>query len=905
MMLQSLVSRFSVFLLAFLFCVCATKVHAKGEAESMNILFIVSEDNSANLGCYGDPYARTPNLDKLAKQGVRFTNAYVTQSVCSSSRSTFFTGLYPHQNGQLGLATHQYAMFKDWGTSYQYMKGAGYTTGLIGKTHVNPKEYVEDYVDMRFQEKSNFEKKNLHQYWEKAGEFMKAAKKPFFLTVNFPDAHWPLQERVDGLPKKPQNIDDIGTMPFIGVESPDILTSLHGYYNSMQRLDHCIGRLLAELKASGKAKNTVIIYISDHGAQMARGKITPLEGGMKIPCIIKWPQVTSANTTTDALWSTLDLLPTFLDISGRQIPEYLPGRSVKPLLEGKVDSENYRKYLYTQRNCDGVIFYFPQRTIRDKRYKLIWTPLQDRPNNAAELYLGHKMSAYFGSPTKEELLDEPKSIQEAYNTWEFPPVYQLYDLASDPWEFNNLAENIDLAEVKQRLVNTLQNWQIETNDPLADPSLLNQLTIEHDLLASKNERSTIGGWKYLEYLHPEKRDPIDSKIFDQGVLPFLNKINYSTICKIGETKITGTDDSRYAGIREPNAVMTSNGTLVTVFGPHDIDAKNDRAHQDLICRTSRDNGNTWGKARKIMDRGMESLLPTALIYDQETDKVILLVNQIFNAPERNDPLGLKEPCLHFVLFSDDEGATWTEPRPILTDIAGICVFGGGHGFQLTRGAKKGRLMVPGGIGPNGAKPGIFFSDDHGESWQFNPGSGIGNTEATGCELSDGTVLLSWREQKSKFGVRTCQSQDGGDTVRERILALPDVWSGCNNSLLKITINGKPAVLYVGPLGPENGNKYSIELQANQLKTGAEDSYQTARSNGGAFVSLDNGKTWKGMCIAPGWVFGYNSAVQFPDGDVGVIYEGVPPGRILKNNGWDKKQLGIYLAKFDPAILLGN
>ena len=84
-----------------------------------NILFIVSEDNGQELSCYGDPNVRTPNLDSLAKEGVMFRDAYVTQAVCSPSRSTFFTGLYPHQNGQLGLATHQYAMFKDFGTSYR------------------------------------------------------------------------------------------------------------------------------------------------------------------------------------------------------------------------------------------------------------------------------------------------------------------------------------------------------------------------------------------------------------------------------------------------------------------------------------------------------------------------------------------------------------------------------------------------------------------------------------------------------------------------------------------------------------------------------------------------------------------------------------------------------------------
>ena len=869
----------------------------------MNILLIISEDNSANLGCYGDAYARTPNLDKLASQGVRFDNAYVTQSVCSPSRGTIFTGLYPHQNGQIGLATHQYAMFRDWGTSYKYMKSAGYTTGLIGKTHINPKEYVEDHVDMRFQESSNFKKEDLESYWKEAGVFMKEAGSPFFLTVNFPDAHWPLQDQVEGMPENPQSVDEIGTLPFIGVESPDIMKSLTGYYNSMQRLDESVGKLMSELESSGKADNTVVVYMSDHGAQMARGKITPLEGGMKIPMIMRWPGVTKANTTNDALWSTIDLLPTLLEISGQQKPGYLPGKSVKPLLEKKESASEYREHLFTQRNCDGVIFYFPQRTVRDDRYKLIWSPIQDRPNNAAELYLEHRFSAYFGSPTREELLDAPEEIQKAYKTWEFPPIYQLYDLKADPWEFKNLAEDGVYQDIKESLINTLQSWQVKTNDPLAEPYLLQELTKEHDLLAGTDQRSTPGGWKYLDYLHPEKREATSLETFKKFNADRYNGITYTTICKIGKTYIANADDSRYTGIREPNAVITDKGTLVVVFGPHDQEAVNDRAHQDLICRTSMDNGKSWSEARLIMDVGMESLLPTTLIYDRESSQLVLLVNQIFNAPERKDPLGLKEPNKHFVLFSDDEGKTWSEPKPILEDEPGICVFGGGHGIQLKHGSNAGRLLAPGGIGPNGAKPGVFYSDDHGKSWQFSEVRGEGNTEATGCELKDGSLLFSWREQKNQFGVRTCRSDDGGLTTDQRTMSLPDVWAGCNNSLLNVTVDEKSAVLYVGPLGPENASKYALEHQADKLKTGSEDSYQVARSNGGAFISLDNGKTWQGRCIAPDWVFGYNAAVQFPDGDIGVIFEGIPPGtENVENKGWDKKQLGIYLAKFRPELL---
>ena len=110
-----------------------------GASERPNVLLIVSEDNGPGLGCYGDSYARTPNLDRLASEGVRFENAFVPYSVCSPSRAVFLTGLYPHQNGQIGLATHKFAMYEDDTPNVvAWLKAAGYRTGLIGKLHVNP-----------------------------------------------------------------------------------------------------------------------------------------------------------------------------------------------------------------------------------------------------------------------------------------------------------------------------------------------------------------------------------------------------------------------------------------------------------------------------------------------------------------------------------------------------------------------------------------------------------------------------------------------------------------------------------------------------------------------------------------------------------------------------------------------
>ena len=123
-----------------------------------NILFIVSEDNSEHLGCYGEQRVHTPHLDALAADGVRYTRAYVPYSVCSPSRAAFLTGLYTRQTGHIGLATHRFSMYRDFKTIPAYFQQAGYYTGFLGKTHINPERLVEDFIDHRAIKNANFGK---------------------------------------------------------------------------------------------------------------------------------------------------------------------------------------------------------------------------------------------------------------------------------------------------------------------------------------------------------------------------------------------------------------------------------------------------------------------------------------------------------------------------------------------------------------------------------------------------------------------------------------------------------------------------------------------------------------------------------------------------------------------------
>lgn len=477
----------------------------KSYSERPNILLIVSEDNGPDLGCYGVSQVTTTHLDNLAKEGVLFERAFVPYSVCSPSRAVIFSGLYPHQNGQIGLATHKFRMYDNIKTLPKYLNEAGYTTGIIGKLHVNPEKEVP--FSFNSIPGSNFEKKDLKKYAEEASHFIKGTDKPFFLMVNYPDAHFPLQKQVEGMPKNPMDGTDLnGSLPFIGADSERLREYTANYFNSMNRLDESVGMLLKELEASGKADNTIIIYLGDHGAQFSRGKCSNYEAGLQIPLIIKDPTLKSKGIRQKELVNSIDLLPTFLDIARVQTPKNLPGKSLLPLLEG-AHVKNNRTYLFAGGNGSTSILYFPRRSVRDDRYKLILNMLHGTENPHYEFYQTHKNGHFDGGTEASEILNSSPAIINAYKTWRNPPKHELYDLQNDPYEFNNLADNVQYQDILTRMIAALETWQAETNDPLADPVKFAKFNKEMDSIKTyfPNDSYTNNKdfkWGYPDYFIP-------------------------------------------------------------------------------------------------------------------------------------------------------------------------------------------------------------------------------------------------------------------------------------------------------------------------------------------------------------------------------------------------------------------
>ena len=423
-----------------------------------NVLLIVSEDNGQELGCYGEPYVKTPNLDKLASEGVLFKNAYVAQAGCSQSRASFLTGLYPHQNGQIGLATWKFRMYdQNTPNIVRSLKEAGYRTGIIGKLHINPESAFP--FDFGAIGKSNFSRQDLPDYAREAKAFINAGDEPFFLSINYPDAHRPFIPQVNGLPQKPLTGNEVEPLDYFGIDNPQLRQQTADHYNCMMRLDTLIGDLLQVLEESGKAKDTLVAYFADHGADMLRGKRTSYEGGTRIPFIIRWPGRAKTQLVSTELVSLVDLVPTLLQATGAAPIPNLPGKSLMPLMKG--EKTDWRTHLFTEFHLHSAQNFYPQRTIRNDRYKLILNLMPGRVNPGYQFTKNR-----FFEDLISTIDQAPDPIRSAYQNMERPPKFELYDLKEDPHEFNNLAEDPNYSDIRTGLEKRLDAWRHETNDPM-------------------------------------------------------------------------------------------------------------------------------------------------------------------------------------------------------------------------------------------------------------------------------------------------------------------------------------------------------------------------------------------------------------------------------------------------------
>lgn len=449
-----------------------------------NIVLFVTDDLSTDLGCYGNQAIRTPNIDRLAAEGVRFDYAFCTTASCSSSRSVLLTGLHAHANGQYGLAhaEHHFVGFGKAPTLPVLLAEAGYRTALVGKLHVQPE------AAFRFGTVLKANARNAVQMAEASREFISAkSDEPFFLYFCPTDPHRSLG------PGKVGEVDPFGNVPagHVGVkeekysaeevvvppylpDTPASRAELAQYYQSASRIDQGLGRLREILKEAGVEQETLIVFTSDNGIAFPGAKTTLYEPGMRIPLIVYAPGIENKEHRCDAMVSFTDMTPTLLEwagVAGRQgegekgrggagekAQVKFHGRSWLGVL-GEAEPEGWDE-VTASHTFHEVTMYYPMRVIRGRRYKLIW-------NLAHELEYPFA-SDLWGSATWQDALKRgddflygKRPVKDFLHRAEF----ELYDLEADPHEKRNLAILDEKKAVLEPMLDKLKAFQKKTNDP--------------------------------------------------------------------------------------------------------------------------------------------------------------------------------------------------------------------------------------------------------------------------------------------------------------------------------------------------------------------------------------------------------------------------------------------------------
>ena len=451
------------FLLVSILFVFGVSCKAKTQ-EQPNILWITIEDTSPQfIGCYGNENASTPVIDKLAKEGIRFTNAFSTGTVCSPSRSTIITGVPTYKMGT-GNHRSNYPIPEFIKGFPYYLKKQGYYTSNNFKTDyniANEKDFIKEAWD-ESSNKANWNGRNENQ--------------PFFSVFNFAESHqsrtmsmsfdWYVKNVRNHLPESDRIADDAFEMPPFYNDTPEMRKQFARVYNSIKLTDNLIGDLLEKLEKDGLRENTIIFFYADHGEGMPRGKTNGINYGYRVPFIIKFPEKYKhlspwgkAGTVTDELIDFEDLAPTMISLAGGEVPEYLKGRI---LIGNNRSKERNHLLLSSDRADNGPDL---MRTITDGRfvYSRIFMPFMPEMRYIRYIEIAD-ITKHMRADFKNNQLN---TLQE--QLFKPRPAEVLYDIDNDLWETKNLVDDSKYKAVLNTMRNQLDTDLLNARDILFAP----------------------------------------------------------------------------------------------------------------------------------------------------------------------------------------------------------------------------------------------------------------------------------------------------------------------------------------------------------------------------------------------------------------------------------------------------
>ena len=508
-LMQRSLSQLGRRLFAALLILTGILVLGTAQAAERNVLFIITDDESPTLGCYGDSVAVTPAIDAIAKDGLVFRNAFATTASCSASRSVVMSGLHNHRNGQFGHQHHyhKFASFHDVVSLSlpRVMQRAGYRTGHIGKYHVAPEPvyHYETYM------KSNG--RNAVAMAETAKAFITDTEdeRPFFLYFATSDPHRgggkdktsKLELKADLFGNKPNKGSHTGVEevffdpakvlvpPFLP-DTPETREELAQYYQSCSRIDAGVARLVKILKEADLYDKTMIVFTSDHGMAFAGGKTTVYEGGLRVPMVVRDPYQEKRGVESQAMVSHIDITPTLLDFGGgldvkKNAPKDMLDANKfwkqrdEALKENRNGNKRFTQYhgkswmhclanpdeahhetIFASHTFHEIQMYYPMRVIRDGKYKLIWNIAYPLPYPfASDLWAASSWQAQWakGKDAPYGNTTVARYVQR--------PQFELFDMTSDPDETTNLADSAGHQDVLEEYKSKLKGLQEQYEDP--------------------------------------------------------------------------------------------------------------------------------------------------------------------------------------------------------------------------------------------------------------------------------------------------------------------------------------------------------------------------------------------------------------------------------------------------------
>lgn len=467
-----------VLLLCFTLFGCNNNSNKKEERPNILILFL--DDLDPNFGCYGNAFVKTPNMDKLAKDGMLFTRSYAAATVCSPSHTTLFTGCYA---STIGAANHRSNYIDKLPEGYtiltQLMRNAGYFDvnfksngdrmynkiyGATAKTDLNfdrgkPENNLESGKEV-FNHLQIIDPTDISTYF-KGGEWDKKEKdQPFFAYANIetgkkhgfiPGRAWAKENNIA--------IDSTKIkIPPHYADTDEVRSVLTASMDAVSHVDYEVGKFLKALENEGLDKNTLVILASDHGATLPRHKQQLWSTGIKVPMIIRWPHQIKSNSINKELASIIDIAPTCLAAAKAPIPETMEGLN---LMDSSIEE---REFLFaTKEGMDGT--FDSSRSVISKDYQFIYHYYPEIPftgNGYAKRVLSFK------SMLKLQKEGKLSPLQNIYFANEKPAAIELYDLQNDSEQIKNLGFDKDSKRIVDSYQNILKEWLKKSGDNILD-----------------------------------------------------------------------------------------------------------------------------------------------------------------------------------------------------------------------------------------------------------------------------------------------------------------------------------------------------------------------------------------------------------------------------------------------------